>query len=83
MSWVRILLGAPFTKKIMTVREKITTRMNELQRLMEANIHLEDPDQVEDVISSVSKFWPFVSEEDRDYLQAAAHIVEDQTRWDV
>jgi hypothetical protein len=67
----------------MTVREKITTRMNELQRLMEANIHLEDPDQVEDVISSVSKFWPFVSEEDRDYLQAAAHIVEDQTRWDV
>ena len=67
----------------MTVREKITTRMNELQRLMEANIHLDDPEQVEDVIASVSKFWPFVSEEDRDYLQVAAHVVEDQIRWDV
>ena len=50
---------------------------------MEANIHLDDPEQVEDVIASVSKFWPFVSEEDRDYLQVAAHVVEDQIRWDV
>ena len=67
----------------MSVRSKIDNRMDELQSMMESNIHLSDPDKVVDHISSVSKFWSVLSEEDRDYIHGARFALEEKREWNV
>jgi 5,10-methenyltetrahydromethanopterin hydrogenase len=65
----------------MKLREKITQRMDDLQRMMENNIHLTNPDKVEIQISSVSKFWCALDDEDRDYIHGARHALEEKIEW--
>ena len=65
----------------MKLREKITQRMDDLQRMMENNIHLTNPDKVEIQISSVSKFWSALDDEDRDYIHGARHALEEKIEW--
>jgi len=40
----------------MTVKDKINERMDKLQAWMESNYHLENPQEVEEHIQSVSKY---------------------------
>lgn len=65
------------------LRDKINTRMDQIQEMMESNVHLSDPDKVEAVISSVSKFWSVLSEEDRDYIHGARFAIEKKAEWNV
>jgi len=65
----------------MKLTEKITQRMDDLQRMMENNIHLTNPDKVEIQISSVSKFWSALDDEDRDYIHGARHALEEKIEW--
>jgi len=65
----------------MKLREKITQRMDDLQRMMENNIHLTNPDKVEIQISSISKFWSALDDEDRDYIHGARHALEEKIEW--
>jgi 5,10-methenyltetrahydromethanopterin hydrogenase len=65
----------------MKLREKITQRMDDLQRMMENNIHLTNPDKVEIQILSVSKFWSVLDDEDRDYIHGARHALEEKIEW--
>jgi 5,10-methenyltetrahydromethanopterin hydrogenase len=65
----------------MKLREKITQRMDDLQRMMENNIHLINPDKVAIQISSVSKYWSVLDDEDRDYIHGARHALEEKTEW--
>ena len=67
----------------MSIRDTITSRMDHLQELMESNAHFDRPEYVEDVISSVSKFWSALSEEDRDYIHGARYAIEENIYWDV
>jgi len=76
--WDRI-----FGKKEPSVREKIDSRMDHLQQLMEGNNHLSRPEYVLDVIESVSKFWSALTEEDKDYIQCAQHAIENEMEWKV
>jgi len=55
--------------------------MDDLQRMMENNIHLTNPDKVEIQISSVSKFWSALDDEDRDYIHGARHALEEKIEW--
>ena len=55
--------------------------MDQLQEMMENNQHLEDPTRVEEHIYTVSKFWSALSEEDRDYINAAKYAIEEKMRW--
>jgi len=48
---------------------------------MEGNHHLENPDDVLDIIESVSKFWSVLSEEDRDYIHGARYAIEEKMEW--
>ena len=57
--------------------------MDKLQEMMESNMHLEEQVEVDDHISTVSKFWSVLSDEDKDYIHAARHALEYQSRWDV
>jgi len=67
----------------MSLRDKINERMDELQKLMEGNEHLSNPDKVELLIGSVSKFWSALSEEDRDYIHGARYALEEKMEWKV
>ena len=64
-----------------TLRKKIEERLDELQDLLDNNIHLEDRELVEELIQSISKFWSVLEEGDRDYLEAARYAVEWQKVW--
>jgi hypothetical protein len=65
----------------MTITVKIKERMDKLQKWMESNYHIDHPNEVYELTTSVSKFWSVLSEEDRDYIQAAQHAIEDKTEW--
>lgn len=55
--------------------------MDELEHMMDSNYHLTDANKVSDHISSVSKFWSVLSEEDKDYIEAARYAIEKGTVW--
>ena len=67
----------------MSVKDKINSRMDQLQEWMESNYHLEHPQEVEDHIQTVSKFWSALSEEDRDYIHGARYAIENKMAWNV
>jgi len=65
------------------LRDKIEDRMKILQMQMEANVHLNSPWSVLVNIENVSKFWSVLSEEDRDYIQAARTACDEGIKWDL
>ena len=65
------------------LRIKIDQRMDELQAMMESNMHLEKPILVAMQIESVSKFWSVLSEEDRDYIHGCQFALEEKQEWNV
>tara|TARA_B100001287_G_scaffold178232_1_gene150290 strand:- start:361 stop:561 length:201 start_codon:yes stop_codon:yes gene_type:complete len=65
----------------MTITAKIKERMDKLQKWMESNHHIDNPDEVYELTKSVSKFWSVLSEEDKDYIQMAQHAIEDKELW--
>lgn len=67
----------------MSLRDKIKTRMDGIQEMMESNVHLENPIKVEEAIAGVSKFWSALSEEDRDYIHGARFAIEEKMEWKV
>jgi hypothetical protein len=67
----------------MGVRDKIKARMDELQEMMENNVHLEKQFDVDDHISTITKFWSVLSEEDKDYIHGCRHALEYQMKWNV
>lgn len=48
---------------------------------MESNYHLECPELVYDHTLTISKFWSVLSEEDREYVQAAQDAIQDKKSW--
>jgi hypothetical protein len=64
-----------------TIQKLIKERLDELQDLLDNNIHLEDSQQVEELIASVTKFWSVLEEGDRDYLEAAKYACEFKKVW--
>lgn len=62
--------------------KKIEERMDMLQSQMEANVHLENENAVIATIDSLTKFWPVLSEEDKDYILAAQTAIDDGMKWE-
>lgn len=65
------------------LKEKINDRMNALQHWMESNYHLKNPDEVYELTTQISKFWSVLSEEDKDYVQAAQYAIEEKQEWKI
>jgi hypothetical protein len=57
--------------------------MDTLQHMMESNSHLTAAHTVINHIAILSNRWHFLSEEDRDYVQAAQLAIEEQLEWNV
>ena len=67
----------------MSLRAKLMQRMDALQRLMESNIHLDEPEQVIDLLDKIKFAWSTLSEEDRDYIECVEYAIETQASWDI
>jgi hypothetical protein len=65
----------------MNLKDKINMRMDELEHMMDSNHHLKDAEAVSNHISSISKFWSILSEEDKDYIEGARYSIEKGTVW--
>ena len=55
--------------------------MDEIQRIMEANEHLAEPEKVTDLLDKVTFAWEVLSEEDRDYIQGVQTALEEKMEW--
>ena len=67
----------------MSVRDKIKSRMDHLQELMEGQEHIDRPEYVEGIIQSVIKFWSVLSDEDKDYITCSRYALEEKSQWKV
>ena len=65
----------------MDIRQKVTARIDELQRIMESNHHLTDPENAISLTYRISPFWAILSEEDREYVQCAQDAIEEGLEW--
>ena len=65
------------------LKEKINNFMNTLQKNMENGDHINNQYVVQEVINDVSKFWPILSEEDREYIQAAQQAIDEHISWNI
>lgn len=65
------------------LRDKLNNRMDEIQRIMEANEHLADPQKVHDLLDKVTFAWEVLSEEDRDYIHGVQYALEENIEWNV
>ena len=57
--------------------------MDALQGLMESNVHLDEPEQVIDLLNRIKFAWSALSEEDREYIECVEYAIETQSSWDI
>jgi hypothetical protein len=65
------------------LKEKINNFMNTLQKNMENGDHINNQYAVQEVINNVSKFWSILSEEDKEYIQAAQQAIDEHISWNI
>lgn len=67
----------------MSIRSRISTRLDDLEHRLKSDDHLklDGVGSVELLISSISKFWSVLTEEERDFVAAARFAVEEQVSW--
>ena len=68
------------------IRARNTERMNEVQRLMESNAHLdegEDYNRLEELFSKLSMYFNVLTDEDRDYIQACRYAIDEKVDWSI
>lgn len=65
----------------MNIAEKVERKMASLEHLMNAQVHLELPSAVSEVIESLSMYWEHMSEEDRDYVDCASDALKSNRKW--
>ena len=65
------------------IYQKVTPMMDELQQMMETQVHLTDPVKVCELIDKVSLYWAHLNDEDTDYIQCALYAAEEESEWKV
>ena len=55
--------------------------MIKLQNWLESNHHLIKKEEVYELTLNISKFWSVLSEEDREYIQAARYAIDKGIEW--
>lgn len=65
----------------MSIKDKISERMVELESSLKAGKHLVSEDEVTQLISSIAKFTSILSSADRDFLNAAKMAVAEKKPW--
>lgn len=65
------------------LRDKINNRLLDLEGMMESQMHLSHPDEVEAHIQTISKFWSSLDDTDRDYIHGCRYAIEEKMEWKV
>lgn len=65
------------------IQNRITQRMDILQEMMNLDMHLIDPERVDAQISTITPYWANMSDEDKDYVDAARWALEKKMGWNV
>jgi len=68
------------------IRARNVERLDEVQRLMESNAHLnegEDYQRLEELLSKLSMYINVLTDEDIDYIQACRYAIEEQMDWSI
>ena len=64
-----------------TIRQRIEERLNLLESMLTSQKHIPNPDDVLETIATVSKFYSVLTEEQREFIQAARLAVEEGKDW--
>ena len=70
-----------------TIREKITSRLDQLEADLKSGKHLLDHASEDEMLEvyklteSISKFWRVLTDEEKDFIQAARIAILEQHEW--
>jgi hypothetical protein len=64
-----------------SIRQRIEDRLNLVEQMLILQQHLSDPAEVLDALASVSKFYSVLSEEQREFVQAARWATDSRNVW--
>lgn len=62
---------------------KIERKMLALEHLMKTQMHIDLPSAVAESIESLSLYTPYLSDEDKDFLDCAADALKNKRKWEV
>lgn len=66
------------------IQEKVSSLMDEVQSMIEANSHLgDDIQKLEQLLSTASMYWKYMDDENRDYIHCVRYAIEHKERWDL
>ena len=68
----------------MSIKDKIKDRIDRLESALLSGTHLKSAEgtiAVLDLISSIAKFTPILSDAERDFINAAKMAVSDKVKW--
>jgi len=65
----------------MSIAEKVERKMQALEHLMNAQMHIETPNAVAELIESLSKYWAHMTDEDKDYVDCAHDAMKEKREW--
>jgi uncharacterized protein YjgD (DUF1641 family) len=60
---------------------KLELHMRAIQDLMDENIHLDDSEYVQAHIDSIKKYWKYLDDGDKDYIDTAQYAIEHRKEW--
>jgi len=60
---------------------KLELHMRAIQDLMDENIHLDDSEYVQAHIDSIKKYWKYLDDGDKDYIDTAQYAIENRKEW--
>jgi hypothetical protein len=66
-----------------SIRQRIEDRLNLVEQMLISRKHISDPDTALETIASVSKFYSVLTEEQRDFINAARWAIEEQMEWEL
>ncbi len=64
-----------------SIRQRIEDRLNLVEQMLISRKHISDPAEVLDALASVSKFYSVLSEEQREFVQAARWATDNKNLW--
>jgi len=72
------------TSEMSTVRLRIRRNFDLLEEILKSQKHMEDSFEevtIQEIINNCSRYWRFLDEEHKDFLNAARYAIEEKIEW--
>ena len=60
---------------------KINAKLDSLQLMMEAQMHLSNSEKVVDVCNGLSIYWSIMGDEEKEYIDCCRYALEEKLEW--